>query len=308
MNYKCIPTLLLAILFTVVGYSQSLPSFAPFKGEIFEIPMKAIKLGYGDHVADYPKIGTLEWSKINVPERSVDDGFPDVSREDRFAIDFKSTITIHQAGCYAFSLKSDDGSLLWIDEELIVDNTGEDQRIGTVDTAYFEKNAFPLRIWYSQIYPDRHGIVFKAHKVEGACENKHKFSNPKKTAPTKPTIAPVAAPQKKVSLTGTLLFDTNAFVLKEEAHPQLDALCAMIATSNPSSILIVGHTDNVGQFNDNLALSIKRASAVKAYLQAKTQQHSINYTVKGMGDQQPIAPNTSELGKQKNRRVDVILQ
>jgi outer membrane protein OmpA-like peptidoglycan-associated protein len=74
---------------------------------------------------------------------------------------------------------------------------------------------------------------------------------------------------------------------------------------NPNmQILIVGHTDNTGTSTFNLTLSKKRAEAVMQYLQSKgIEAHRMK--AKGMGDQEPVDKNSSEEGKNNNRRTEI---
>ena len=77
---------------------------------------------------------------------------------------------------------------------------------------------------------------------------------------------------------------------------------------NPDVKLIVeGHTDNVGAAVGNQALSAKRAQAVVAWLTAHGIAAS-RLTAKGWGQSKPVADNTSEDGRAKNRRVELVKQ
>ena len=71
-------------------------------------------------------------------------------------------------------------------------------------------------------------------------------------------------------------------------------------------IEIGGHTDNVGSVETNMALSQKRADAVKRYLVSKGVSSS-QVKTKGYGDTQPVAYNDTDEGRQKNRRTQVII-
>jgi outer membrane protein OmpA-like peptidoglycan-associated protein len=76
-------------------------------------------------------------------------------------------------------------------------------------------------------------------------------------------------------------------------------------TDNPTvRIEIGGHTDNVGKPADNLALSNNRAKAVVRYLISKGIAAS-RMTAKGYGETKPIADNSSEEGRAKNRRTEL---
>jgi outer membrane protein OmpA-like peptidoglycan-associated protein len=72
-------------------------------------------------------------------------------------------------------------------------------------------------------------------------------------------------------------------------------------------ILVEGHTDSVGSDSYNLELSKNRAQSVARQL-SKEGLSSSQIAVRGYGESKPIATNDSELGRQRNRRVEVILQ
>lgn len=69
---------------------------------------------------------------------------------------------------------------------------------------------------------------------------------------------------------------------------------------------ISGHTDNVGSAKANLVLSQKRAEAVKKYLMSKGVPAD-RFKVEWFGGTKPIASNKTELGRQKNRRVEMLI-
>ena len=71
-------------------------------------------------------------------------------------------------------------------------------------------------------------------------------------------------------------------------------------------VLLVGHTDSSGPDNLNLNLSIQRANAVKKLLVKKGADAS-RITIKGEGEQKPVANKYTEEGKAKNRRIEIIL-
>ncbi len=71
---------------------------------------------------------------------------------------------------------------------------------------------------------------------------------------------------------------------------------------------IVGHTDNVGAFDYNLGLSERRAAAVVQELTAKHGIAAARLQPAGVGMLAPVAPNDSEEGRSKNRRVELVKQ
>ena len=82
---------------------------------------------------------------------------------------------------------------------------------------------------------------------------------------------------------------------------------AKVLQENPKLELIIeGHTDNVGGAQFNLELSRKRAEAVKRWLVDKAGISEVRLTTVGYGLSRPIADNSTEEGRAKNRRVELI--
>lgn len=99
-----------------------------------------------------------------------------------------------------------------------------------------------------------------------------------------------------------VLFATGAYLLPKDAAVELDKL-VQVLTENPGlKVEISGHTDNVGKAEDNVRLSSNRARAIVEYLQAKgISSERLSY--KGYGATQPVADNSTEEGRAKNRRT-----
>jgi len=82
---------------------------------------------------------------------------------------------------------------------------------------------------------------------------------------------------------------------------------AKVLQENPKLELIIeGHTDNVGGAQFNLELSRKRADAVKRWLVDKVGISEVRLTTVGYGLSRPIADNSAEEGRAKNRRVELV--
>jgi outer membrane protein OmpA-like peptidoglycan-associated protein len=82
---------------------------------------------------------------------------------------------------------------------------------------------------------------------------------------------------------------------------------AKVLHENPKLELIIeGHTDNVGGAQFNLELSRKRADAVKRWLVDKVGISEVRLTTVGYGLSRPIADNSTEEGRAKNRRVELV--
>jgi outer membrane protein OmpA-like peptidoglycan-associated protein len=105
-----------------------------------------------------------------------------------------------------------------------------------------------------------------------------------------------------------ILFDTGSDHIRAESTPVLKDIAGMLRDHAELKLLVEGHTDNVGSAPSNLALSDKRAAAVKAWLVEKEQIAATRLTTKGLGDTKPAVPNTSAEGRQNNRRVELVKQ
>jgi OOP family OmpA-OmpF porin len=100
-------------------------------------------------------------------------------------------------------------------------------------------------------------------------------------------------------------FETGKADIKPDSQPVIDQIAEMLK-SNPSiKISIEGHTDNVGTLASNKTLSENRATAVKTALITKGTDKS-RLSSKGLGQDKPIADNSTEEGKAKNRRVEIV--
>jgi chemotaxis protein MotB len=85
----------------------------------------------------------------------------------------------------------------------------------------------------------------------------------------------------------------------------------ILTSQTAGDIIIAGHTDNVpvrgGPFQSNLKLSIARAATVAQFMLDQTAIDPKRISTMGFGEYRPIADNTSELGRRKNRRVEIIV-
>ncbi len=106
---------------------------------------------------------------------------------------------------------------------------------------------------------------------------------------------------------GEVLFDFDSARLKKETVDTLDRVARVIKKKYPDrEIIVEGHTDSVGKKKYNMGLSLRRALSVADYLKAKGTGDKLSY--RGMGPDRPIADNTTREGRQKNRRVEVIIK
>lgn len=105
---------------------------------------------------------------------------------------------------------------------------------------------------------------------------------------------------------GDLLFATGKSDLKGGASAHLDKLAGFLNQHKDRTIVIEGHTDNVGSDTTNFSLSQRRAESVKSYLVSQGVDSSRIQTF-GKGEGNPVADNDSSTGRQQNRRVEVII-
>lgn len=103
-----------------------------------------------------------------------------------------------------------------------------------------------------------------------------------------------------------LLYSTNSYDLPETVS-ELDILTDFLINKPKVSIIIEGHTDNIGSHELNDHLSLLRAESVRKYLIRKGIAES-RITSKGYGERKPLASNKSEKGRKLNRRTEVIIK
>ena len=108
----------------------------------------------------------------------------------------------------------------------------------------------------------------------------------------------------KITFGSDILFDVNSYELKPETKRQLTEFAQTLNKYEDTDIRIEGHADATGSDDLNLKLSRNRADAVANFLQSQGVKTS-RIDEKGYGESQPVADNTSESGRRKNRRVDV---
>jgi outer membrane protein OmpA-like peptidoglycan-associated protein len=99
-------------------------------------------------------------------------------------------------------------------------------------------------------------------------------------------------------------FDFGKSTLRPESYNTLDDLVDYLKRKPNERIEIGGHTDNIGSDEKNLVLSLERAKSIVAYLIAKGISND-RLVAKGYGAEEPIEDNSTEEGRQKNRRTEV---
>jgi outer membrane protein OmpA-like peptidoglycan-associated protein len=101
-------------------------------------------------------------------------------------------------------------------------------------------------------------------------------------------------------------FDVDKADIRPESTQTLEAIAQLLRTKPELSLFVVGHTDTTGALEHNLKLSDARARAVVAALTDRYGIAGTRLDAHGVGPLAPVAPNTTEAGRQQNRRVELV--
>jgi outer membrane protein OmpA-like peptidoglycan-associated protein len=107
-----------------------------------------------------------------------------------------------------------------------------------------------------------------------------------------------------VTFNNPILFDTDSSMLKSDARSLLDHVASVLEQYPDTDVIVKGHTDNTGSETHNLQLSERRSAAVRNYLLTRGVS-SERLRSMGFGESMPVAENTTESGRQQNRRVEL---
>ena len=103
-----------------------------------------------------------------------------------------------------------------------------------------------------------------------------------------------------------VLFDTGSYTLKPGAREKLAKISGIVLAHAGLSLQIEGHTDSVGGDDFNQQLSERRADSVRDFLAEQGVAPS-SITARGFGKMQPVASNDTAEGRQRNRRVELVV-
>ncbi|MFF4251482.1 OmpA family protein [Streptomyces sp. NPDC001663] len=109
----------------------------------------------------------------------------------------------------------------------------------------------------------------------------------------------------KFALQAEVLFSKDSAKLSGEAKSRISAIADEIKKQNGTKVRVFGFTDNLGSSAHGDVLSKQRADAVQGVLEQELNDSNITFEVRGYGEQYPIADNSTEAGRKKNRRVEV---
>jgi outer membrane protein OmpA-like peptidoglycan-associated protein len=318
MHIKLILTTFFITFFSLLNAQNAsdLGSIKPFmvglKGTIYKFVLpetfKANKsIGYTETIEKTTPIGYVYTQSLNISDRNLTDPFPGVPNNIyEFAIIYKGRFDIKEETTYDFVLKSDDGSRLWIDTVEVINHDGLHQfNIPKKGSIKLNKCMHNIKVWYFQGMATRMGLLLLMKKEAD------KTWLPFDLKPFEDEIKQIMKVDSngtaKAQLNEQLLFDLGQSELKPEAESQLSNIAKLLIISPNVKLKIEGHTDNKGTAKANQLLSENRANAVANALKKMGIPETITIETKGFGFSQPIAPNDSEEGKAKNRRVEITI-
>jgi outer membrane protein OmpA-like peptidoglycan-associated protein len=287
-----------------VGFGQEKAMANVLEGNVFPfyMPEKFNFPSKGFYNAGYTTQNPL--SKIytrylQIGEQSINpymEGIPtDYAIEsNKFCILYEGNICIDKSDQFIFQINSDDGSALWIDDKMIISNDKFSQmNKAHQDTIYLDKGAHKVKIWYFQAIDPMMGLEVKMRKID----EKQFYSADFYCIPF--------VDEEKIVMENNIMFDSGKSVLKKEALIELKKLSTKIIMEKFKTIIIDGYTDNTGSEAFNKSLSLERARAIK---NAFINEHiEANIEINGYGSSNPIAENKTEVGRSKNRRVEMRL-
>jgi len=124
----------------------------------------------------------------------------------------------------------------------------------------------------------------------------------------RPAVSPPypPVPQTTLTLNATQLFGLNSAQLLAPSTSLRVLAEHLRSTPVPRIITLTGYTDSTGSTAYNLRLSALRALAILHWLSAAAPRHY--YTANGQGEAHPVAPNSTRVGREQNRRVTITLE
>ena len=112
--------------------------------------------------------------------------------------------------------------------------------------------------------------------------------------------------QLKLNIPSDISFDTGRADIKPNLRPILDQFANGLANQPNTEVRIVGHTDSTGSDAINDPLSMQRAQAARDYLAGRGVD-TRRILIAGRGSREPVADNSTEAGRARNRRVEIYL-
>jgi outer membrane protein OmpA-like peptidoglycan-associated protein len=144
------------------------------------------------------------------------------------------------------------------------------------------------------------GYVWSQHMQQ------KKLAMERATAGTGVAVVQTQDNQLKLNIPSDVSFDTGRSDIKANLRPVLDQFANGLANQPNTEVRVVGHTDSTGGTDLNNRLSLDRAESTRQYLLARGVDPR-RVTIAGRGEAEPVADNTSDAGRARNRRVEIFL-
>lgn len=120
------------------------------------------------------------------------------------------------------------------------------------------------------------------------------------------TVVQTPDNQLKLNIPSDVSFDTGRADIKPNFRGILDQFASGLSSQPNTEVRIIGHTDSTGPDELNNRLSLQRAEATRNYLVARGVNAQQVFTA-GRGETEPLADNSTEQGRARNRRVEIFL-
>lgn len=121
------------------------------------------------------------------------------------------------------------------------------------------------------------------------------------------SIARLSEDTLKLDLDSEVSFALNSASINPGFHASLNKLAGVLGGYPNTAVHIVGHTDSTGSAEYNHKLSLRRASSVRTYLTRQGVAEP-RTRMEGRGENMPVSENSTEAGRQRNRRVEIYLK
>jgi outer membrane protein OmpA-like peptidoglycan-associated protein len=154
-----------------------------------------------------------------------------------------------------------------------------------------------------------HSGLIKTEQL--AAEQKARLEAENRAAKAQADLANLAAVKEEerglvITLSGSVLFASNKSELLPSAQDRLNQVADALLATKERKLTVEGHTDSQGAASYNQQLSQRRADAVRSYLISRGYPSDL-IQAQGIGENRPIADNSSAEGRANNRRVEIIV-
>lgn len=293
-------SLIIMVLFSRHAFVQTGQDYIDDRGKKVHFPLG--KLSFADEVISFEKGNPSSADKYSDPEQAL--GPPDYLNDDQEPPGY---VTLGCGGTCIFRFVDNilidvDGPDLYVFEigpdveptELAISKDGEDWvEIGKIAGGTAEIDIAQM------IDPGECFQYIRLTDLQSACGGAYPGAD----------IDAVGAIGSAVQITlkTSVLFDFDRYTLKTEAQEELNAVAERIFQYPDARVIIEGHTDNIGSTTYNQTLSKNRAGSVRDYLLSIENLKGLNVEIIGHGMSRPISSNDTEEGREKNRRVEIII-